>query len=256
MKILLLSDLSNRVPKIPSEVINNCDLVLLAGDITMGARSERLIIKVFTKLAALFPPPLPVFFLPGNHDHPDLMGTPSYVPDNFFQMHNKISTFSLDPEQSEEKSLLILGFGGSTPIPGFPLGPGPNYITYSEEELHEHLTNLFEETESIRQNPSNITLLFLHTPPINTQLDLTHQKVHVGSSSVREVIEKNHPHIVVAGHIHESKAIDYLGETLLVNSGEAKYGHYAVIEMSGDENSAVLLKIEKNVKVSNPPLDH
>ncbi len=254
MKILVLSDFSNRVPKIPLEVINSCDLVLLAGDITMGARSERLIIKVFTKLAALFPPPILVFFLPGNHDHPDLMGSPSYVPDNFFQMHNKISTFSLDPEQSEEKSLLLLGFGGSTPIPGFPLGPGPNYVTFSEEELHEHLTKLFEETDSLRQNPSNTTLLFLHTPPFNTQLDLTHQKIHVGSTSVREVIEKYHPQICVAGHIHESKAIDYLGETLLVNSGEAKYGHYAVIEICRDKNSVVLLKIEKNIKVSKKTL--
>lgn len=245
MKILLLSDLSNRVPKIPIEVIQSCDCVLLAGDITMGARSERLIIKVFTKLAALFPAPLPVFFIPGNHDHPDLMESPSYIPENFLQMHNKISMFSPEVENSDIKSLLLLGFGGATPIPGFPSGPGPNYITFTEDELRDQLTNLFSETTSLRQNASICTILFVHNPPFNTTLDFTHQKVHVGSKSVRDIIENYSPEVFIAGHIHESKSIESLGDTLMINPGEAKYGHYAVIDISKNQITAKLAKVEK-----------
>jgi Icc-related predicted phosphoesterase len=47
--------------------------------------------------------------------------------------------------------------------------------------------------------------------------------VHVGSESVRRIIEKNQPLIGLHGHIHESKGVEKLGRTLCFNPG-SEYG--------------------------------
>jgi len=50
------------------------------------------------------------------------------------------------------------------------------------------------------------------------------------STAVREFIEKYQPDIVVCGHIHESRAVDSIGKTRIVNVGMAEKGYFAIIE--------------------------
>ncbi len=228
MKILLCSDLSNKIPKIPLETIDSCDFVLLAGDITMGARSLKRTISVFEKLRNLFPDPLPVFLIPGNHDQPLIATTPEFFPKNFVQMHNKSSIFRID---GFEKDILIIGFGGSTSIPGFPVNqPGPNYFTFESEEIYNSLKALATEKGSFFSE-NYFSILFVHQPPFNTLLDITHHKEHVGSKSIRRIIEEFQPNFAVAGHIHESRGIDHIDQTIIVNAGEAKYSNYAIFDI-------------------------
>jgi len=228
MKILLCSDLSNRIPKIPKEIIDSCDFVLLAGDITIGARSLKRTISVFEKLRDLFPDPLPVFLIPGNHDIPLIAQTPEFFPKNFVQMHNKSSTFRIN---GFEKEILIIGFGGSTPISGFPVKePGPNYFTFEPDEIYKSLNALAIEKRSFFSE-NYFTILFVHEPPFDTLLDITHHKEHVGSKSIRRIIEEFQPNIAVAGHIHESPGIDNIDQTIIVNAGEAKYSNYAIFDI-------------------------
>ena len=236
MKILLCSDLSNRIPKIPKEIIDSCDFVLLAGDITIGARSLKRTISVFEKLRDLFPDPLPVFLIPGNHDIPLIAQTPEFFPKNFVQMHNKSSTFRID---GFEKEILIIGFGGSTPIPGFPTNePGPNYFTFKPDEIYNSLKALATEKGSFFSE-NHFTILFVHEPPFNTLLDITHHKEHVGSKSIRRIIEDFQPNIAVAGHIHESPGIDHIDKTIIVNAGEAKYSNYAIFNIKEKMGSKI-----------------
>ena len=97
MKILLCSDLSNKIPRIPSEIIESSDFVLVAGDITIGARSLKRTISVFEKLSILFPDPLPVFLIPGNHDLPIVAGNPDFFPKNIVKGLSSISPSSIGP---------------------------------------------------------------------------------------------------------------------------------------------------------------
>ncbi len=77
----------------------------------------------------------------------------------------------------------------------------------------------------------------LHVPPYGTPLDLAPRlgpglvkimtpggepdMVHVGSTAVREALERHHPLLGLHGHIHESKGSVSLGRTLSLNPGSA-----------------------------------
>ncbi len=242
MKILLCSDLSNKIPRIPSEIIESSDFVLVAGDITIGARSLKRTISVFEKLSILFPDPLPVFLIPGNHDLPIVAGNPDFFPKNIVQMHNKSLTLKI---KGFEKEIFMVGFGGSSPIPGFPVKvPGPNYFTFKSEEIYDSIKILAHEKESFFSE-EYFSILFVHEPPFNTLLDITHKKEHVGSKSMRRIIEEYQPNIAVSGHIHESPGIDKIGKTIIVNAGEAKYNHFAVfdIEEAGKNEPKIEVKL-------------
>ncbi|MCC6029418.1 MAG: metallophosphoesterase [Candidatus Korarchaeum sp.] len=77
-------------------------------------------------------------------------------------------------------------------------------------------------------------LFNFHCPPYNTKLDLAPKLdknlkpvyvggkpvlVHVGSKSVRKLIEQYQPLMGLHGHIHESYASDKVGRTIVVNPG-------------------------------------
>jgi Icc-related predicted phosphoesterase len=78
------------------------------------------------------------------------------------------------------------------------------------------------------------TIFVFHCPPRDTSLDLaprltpdlkvvqragTVEYVHVGSSSVRDLIREHQPFLSLHGHIHESRGEETLGKTLTMNPG-------------------------------------
>ena len=221
MKLLLVSDLAGKVPEIPKEDLASIDVVLIAGDLTIGAKSEKSIGRVFKKAAKVFPPPLQVYFVPGNHDNPKLATSGQWVPENFHLVHDKIIEIS----NEEELPILLVGFGGAK------LGLYNNFA-FHEDEIQESLDALFQQVGKDYGSRDFIRILLVHDPPSNTNLDFNHWESHVGSISVRKIIETYQPDLAVAGHIHESKGRDAIGQTVCVNAGEAKYGNYAVIEVS------------------------
>lgn len=70
-----------------------------------------------------------------------------------------------------------------------------------------------------------------HPPPRDTLLDRTRRGQHVGSHAVRQFVEQAQPALLLCGHIHESRGVDRLGATILVNCGPAFDGQYAVAEL-------------------------
>src|SRR5512136_2428452 len=69
-----------------------------------------------------------------------------------------------------------------------------------------------------------------HAPPYGYALDLAPEltadlvqaadrKIHVGSRAVARMLEKYHPLLGLHGHIHESRSIQKLGRTTIVNPG-------------------------------------
>jgi len=100
-----------------------------------------------------------------------------------------------------------------------------------EEVLRKELHDLLA-----RVNAFDKLILNTHCPPYNTTLDLAPMLdkdlkpvvsgggivyTHVGCVSVREVIEKYQPLLGLHGHIHESRGIERIGKTTVINPGSA-----------------------------------
>ncbi len=96
----------------------------------------------------------------------------------------------------------------------------------SEDEIARAL---WAGREQLTQPPCEIVLS--HTPPRDTLLDRTRRGEHVGSQAVRQFIEQVQPALVLCGHIHESRGVDRIGATTIVNCGPAFAGQYAVAEV-------------------------
>ena len=84
-----------------------------------------------------------------------------------------------------------------------------------------------EDLKKIRKlsNPRS-TIYVIHAPPYNTTLDMIATGINVGSKSVREFIEKEHPLLTLHGHIHESPKMsgswkDKIGKTNCINVGSS-----------------------------------
>ncbi len=115
-----------------------------------------------------------------------------------------------------------VGFANTTPwdCPG----------DLTEEEL---LSRLEKSTSSL-EHPEN-SLFNFHCPPFDTQIDLAPkldrelkpvltpggepEMAHVGSTSVRKIIEEFQPLAGLHGHIHEAKGLSKIGKTMCFNPG-------------------------------------
>ncbi len=122
----------------------------------------------------------------------------------------------------ENHEMLSLGYSNMTPwkLPG----------DLPEEVLRQKLEALTSQTQDMRNAIFNI-----HVPPYNTHLDVAPkldenftpvltsggepEMAHVGSTAVRDAIEKHQPLLSVHGHIHESKAYVKIGRTHCFNPG-------------------------------------
>jgi Icc-related predicted phosphoesterase len=120
--------------------------------------------------------------------------------------------------------------------------------TYREED-EPQLAERIERMASQVTAPPERTIFSLHCPPYGTGLDdapeLTaemdlkdagHAVKPVGSTAVRDAIEKYQPALSLHGHIHECRATKRLGRTLCVNPGSSyEQGQLlgAVIDIEG-----------------------
>ena len=76
-----------------------------------------------------------------------------------------------------------------------------------------------------------VRVLCPHAPPYGTKCDRLGTGEHVGSAALRALIDREQPDLVLCGHIHESRAIDEVGPTTVVNPGPVASGHYALVQV-------------------------
>lgn len=81
----------------------------------------------------------------------------------------------------------------------------------------------------------------IHTPFLNTAADRLGSGASVGSLAVRNFLEKAQPEVCLTGHIHESRAQDRIGRTLVINPGMLAHGGYVRLDYEGGRLSARLL---------------
>jgi Icc-related predicted phosphoesterase len=104
--------------------------------------------------------------------------------------------------------------------------PFQTNIEPSEEEIKSGLNNGLNVVKD-QKNIIQIT----HNPPYGTKMDLIQTGIHVGSKVVRQFIENNKPLVAISSHIHESKGIDKLNNTFLLNSGKFSEGYFGLINI-------------------------
>lgn len=105
--------------------------------------------------------------------------------------------------------------------------------TYREEE-EPVLAQRIDRVASQVTVPAEKVIFNLHCPPYDTVLDEApalnedmtlvaagREMKHVGSTAVREAIEKYQPTLSVHGHIHESRGAVRIGKSLCINPGSS-----------------------------------
>lgn len=154
-----------------------------------------------------------VVVIQGNHDNPD--------------------TRACNGRSLEVAGLVVGGVGGSLPTGGyFPFELGEN------------------EFERILQRLGRVDVLVVHEPPFDTRCDIDHTGKHVGSKAVREYVRRERPWLVLTGHIHESPAVDHLGDTVVFNPGPFFLGNYGEVELEGRRAKARILDVDTGSAVS------
>jgi len=182
------------------------DVVIVCGDTThFGSFKDAE--KVLSPLTAL---KLPVLYVPGNCDPPSLI---EKEIEDVQCIHGKCQTIG------------NLSFIGAGSVPADRVHPSPFEI--SDEEIYVALTQALKQCKSLHS-----VIVVSHSPPIDTKLDIAYFGGHVGSSSLRYFIEQNRPSVVFCGHIHESRGIDYIGETVIANTGPARHGYCAIANLN------------------------
>lgn len=115
----------------------------------------------------------------------------------------------------------LIGVGYSTPTPfGTP-------SEVSDAQLQVWLDQAIQGAKKYEY-----VILMAHNPPFDTRTDRVSFNRPVGSQTVRKFIETYQPDVCVTGHIHESKAVDRVGKTQIINPGLFGAGGYVVIRLA------------------------
>ena len=181
------------------------DCVVVAGDV---ANYDVELAK--RRLKELAGPRIPLFFVPGNMDGPELSFWPG--TDSVRPLHGKSARIG---------AVTLVGLGGSP--------PGPFSTPFEVPE--ERATQLMNQ--ALAGFERGTLVLVSHCPPKNTRLDIVASGEHAGSMAVRSFVEKFKPALVISGHVHEARGRDSIGETILLNTGPAHRGNYAEITLEG-----------------------
>jgi Icc-related predicted phosphoesterase len=119
--------------------------------------------------------------------------------------------------------MISLGYSNLTPF------HSPREL--DEDELYRRVQRLAEQLHEPRRAIFN-----LHVPPYDSRLDTAAELdasltvvtiagepklIPIGSTAVRELIERYQPLLALHGHVHESPGAIHIGRTLCINPGSA-----------------------------------
>ncbi len=194
------------------------DGIIVTGDLTItgGAKQAELVMDVLWRHCPV------VWAQIGNMDRPEV---DAWLSEKGCNLHTRVQ--ELTPE------IALFGVGGSTFTPfGTP-------SEFPEASFSEWLNGCWQRA---RVYPH--TILVSHNPPKDTACDVIPGDVHVGSTAVREFLEEAQPELCLCGHIHEARAIDRVGRTLVVNPGALAQGGYVVVRSNDGQLSAELCRLD------------
>jgi uncharacterized protein len=153
------------------------------------------------------------FVMPGNDDPPGV--------DAALDAAQRVEACDERLVEFDGHTMVSLGWANRTPF------DSPREL--DEDELYRRVARLADQVEDMDRCVFN-----LHVPPYASELDTAAQLddelnvvmqgsepklVPVGSTAVRELIERYQPALALHGHVHESPGAVRLGRTLSLNPG-------------------------------------
>lgn len=206
---------TNIVGAIPD--LADADGVIITGDITNrgGRETARRVIEA---IAAVNPR---ILAQPGNMDTDSVQ---TFLQEQEMDIHMRVRELA--------PGLGLMGVGLSTPTPFDTPGE------VEEATLARWIDATYAKADSFDQ-----LIAIIHEPPHGSKVDMLGNGQHVGSPSVRAFIEKAQPAVAVTGHIHESSAVDMIGNTPVINPGMLAGGGYVRIDFDGTTVTAELKSV-------------
>lgn len=153
------------------------------------------------------------FLMPGNDDPPGV--------DEAIERAVRVEACDERIVEFHGHEMISLGYSNRTPF------DSPREL--EEDELYERVDRLAQQLE----RPSS-AIFNLHVPPYDSTLDTAAELdeslsvvmlgsepklIPVGSTAVRELIERHQPLLSLHGHVHESANATRIGRTLCINPG-------------------------------------
>lgn len=226
MRIIGFGDIhmaGREVENIPG--IKEADLLLLNGDLTnFGGRKE--VKAVLDEVMTINPNVLAQF---GNMDRPEVN---DYLEDLGLNLHAQARLF--------EREVCLIGVGGSN------YTPFHTPSEFSEKELLRIGDRAFDQGQQYLSlagplaNKKIPRIFISHVPPYNTEVDKLYNGKHVGSKSIRLLIEKYQPDLCIVGHIHEAKGKDTILNTPIYNPGMLRTGGWVTIDIEQSQLNITL----------------
>ena len=226
MRIIAIGDIHMSAEHIYRlDNVEGADLVVVNGDLTnYGSRQEAK--QVLDTLMSANPHVLAQF---GNLDHPEIN---DYLEDLGLNLHNQARMI--------HNRVCLIGIGGSNSTPfETPSEFSETQLASFAENGHKQALEYISLAEPIEKIKIPL-ILVSHTPPVGTAVDKLSDGSHVGSSAIREFIERNQPDLCIAGHIHEAKGQDVLGSTPVFNPGMFRRGGWLEITIKKSELKTTL----------------
>lgn len=211
MKIVAISDIHERTGKIDKlrlelrDEMFNPDIVIIAGDMTYF-KNVKTALNILAKIKDILN--AKVLFVPGNCDHPDLLGVTG--------LGEEILNIHLRPVRISDFVFYGIGGGGISPF--------NTLIEYSEEEFRNFMSKL----ENFIFN--EILILVTHQPIYGYFDDVNGEKI--GSKAFAEYLAKIEPFLWITGHVHENSGWIRVNKTTIVHPGPFMRGYYALIEVA------------------------
>lgn len=129
---------------------------------------------------------------------------------------------------------LVQGDVGFFGVSAAPISPLRTPYEVPDEELGRRADAGHADVAGAR-----VQIFCPHSPPYGTDCDRLRSGEHVGSRALRAFAERAQPDFLLCGHIHESRGVDDLGPTRVVNPGPVTSGHHLLIEL-GEPSSLTL----------------
>lgn len=148
--------------------------------------------------------------------------------DDYFEIDDALNSaaYVINPEEKtiyidDEHEMITLGYANHTPW------NSPREV--DEDVLQQKIDKMVSQVKDMKK-----TLFNLHVPPINTVIDQAPKldenlkpvisggslvMISAGSTAVRASIEKYQPLAGIHGHIHESRGMVKIGQTICFNPG-------------------------------------
>jgi uncharacterized protein len=175
--------------------------------------------------------PVRCFLMPGNDDPPGI--------DRALERAQRVEACDERVVEFSGHEMVSLGYSNLTPF------NSPREL--EEDELYRRVERLAGQLRAPRRAIFN-----LHVPPYDSTLDTAAELdenlsvvtigaepklIPVGSTAVRELIERYQPLLSLHGHVHESPGATHIGRTLCINPGSAYHtGRIAgcIVTMNGE----------------------